>query len=283
VDLLVSMASVAANSSRAQMILEPYPLVFDPENPKVKALDPEHKNFATVIEILDKMPSVEMMTQAQDFVSMKDTMDKAHRMCFPLLQWIITSNRSHIVQLQTGKYIKSMVTPHQYLLLSAPPEKEEKFNQSKKLHGSIFAFHGSSTENWHSILRKGLVNASGTKLQVNGAAHGAGIYLSPAAATSFGYSRMNARNYNAAQKLTKSGGNRFLDSKNVNCIAICEVVDKDIRKSGDIWVQPHESFVVTRFFCVYTSLDPGTAGICRTDNPQFRDELLQVINENSVR
>jgi len=90
-----------------------------------------------------------------------------------------------------------------------------KFTQAlRKKHGSTFAFHGSATENvshllsitltanhsipkktlktwsqWHSILRTGLRNASGTKFQVNGAAYGSGIYLSPAAATSLGYCR----------------------------------------------------------------------------------------------
>lgn len=45
---------------------------------------------------------------------------------------------------------------------------------------------------------------------------------------------------------------RFLDtSKPLGCIAICEVVDKDIRKSGDIWVHPHQDYVCTRFFFVY--------------------------------
>lgn len=72
-----------------------------------------------------------------------------------------------------------MATPHQYLLLSAPPEKETIFRELKAKHGSTFAFHGSSMENWHSILRRGLVNASGTRLQLNGAAYGSGIYLSP--------------------------------------------------------------------------------------------------------
>lgn len=55
----------------------------------------------------------------------------------------------------------------------------------------------------------------------------------------------------------------------MNCIALCEglpfhfliirhfliclsVINKDIRKTGDIWVQPYEDYVVTRFFFVYT-------------------------------
>jgi len=47
---------------------------------------------------------------------------------------------------------------------------------------------GSHIENWHSIVRCGLLNASGTQLQVNGAAFGSGVYLSPAAELSFSYS-----------------------------------------------------------------------------------------------
>jgi poly [ADP-ribose] polymerase 6/8 len=39
-----------------------------------------------------------------------------------------------------------MVTPHQYLLLSAPPEKEAAFRKLKQQYGSCFAFHGSSIE-----------------------------------------------------------------------------------------------------------------------------------------
>ena len=68
---------------------------------------------------------------------------------------------------------------------------------------------GSNIENWHSIMRKGLINASGTKYQVmirctlaillvifisdnmivqlHGAAYGKGIYLSPLSSVSFGY------------------------------------------------------------------------------------------------
>ena len=48
---------------------------------------------------------------------------------------------------------------------------------------------GSHIENWHSIVRRGLLNASNTALQVNGAAYGSGIYLSPTATMSFGYTK----------------------------------------------------------------------------------------------
>lgn len=64
-------------------------------------------------------------------------------------------------------------------MLSSPPEREKLFRQLRKKYKSVFAFHGSSIENWHSIIRNGLMNASGTDKQVNGAAYGSGIYMSP--------------------------------------------------------------------------------------------------------
>ena len=57
----------------------------------------------------------------------------------------------------------------------------------------LASFSGSSIENWHSILRIGLINASGTKHQLHGAAYGNGIYLSPNASVSFGYSGIGTR------------------------------------------------------------------------------------------
>jgi ubiquitin-conjugating enzyme E2 Q len=59
--------------------------------------------------------------------------------------------------------------------------------QSKKKHGSNFFFHGSSMENWYSILRNGLRNLSNSALMTAGAAYGAGIYASENYATSYGY------------------------------------------------------------------------------------------------
>jgi len=234
-------------------------------------LDPEKKDFQLVEQLLSKMPSVEKMTQAKDFISMKESLDRASPYCYPLLQWLMSSNRSHIVQISESKHIKSMVTKHQYLLLSAPPEKEEQFRKLKKTHGSIFAFHGSSIENWHSILRKGLINASGTKFQVNGAVYGSGIYLSPFASTSFGYSRMHGT------PSKKSDDNRFLSSENVSCIAICEVINDSIKKNGGIWVQPHTHYVVTRFFFVFTGSDAGTATNCNTEETNFVKEIKEAL------
>ena len=72
-------------------------------------------------------------------------------------------------------------------MVNAAPEKEAKFTALKRLHKTVFAFHGSSIECWHSIIRCGLKNVSNTKLMTAGAACGAGIYTSTNMATSLSY------------------------------------------------------------------------------------------------
>jgi len=80
------------------------------------------------------------------------------------------------------------------------------------------------------------------------------------------------------QNQLPTGGNRFLSSDSVNCIAICEVINKDIRKNGGIWVQPSTDCVVTRFFFVYGCGDAGTAINCNTEDANFNKEIQTAID-----
>ncbi|KAL6064174.1 Protein mono-ADP-ribosyltransferase parp8 [Balamuthia mandrillaris] len=286
VDLLICMATAAANSGRATDIFDPFPTLFDPDNPKKVILSPKDKNFSLLKKLLTSFPTVHNLSQAADCLSMKDQLDRVDRLAYPLLQWIISSNRSHIVKLSKSRHIPSMNTPYQYVLLSSPPEKEEKFRELKAQHGSVFAFHGSRVENWHCILRMGLKNASGTKLQLNGAAYGAGIYLSPHSTTSFGYSQMHGRgisrrghsNNTASSSSGDSSSNRFLSTSNFYCIALCEVINhSSVRKSGSVWVCPEPDYVVTRFFFVYDQgLAYNTPNV-QTDSSTFLAEIQHAL------
>ncbi len=107
VDLLVCFATAAAGSQRAAMIFEPYPTIMDPNNARVgPLLSPANKDFAKLNEILRKMPSVERMAGARDVADMRAVLDRAHPLAYELLQWIIASNRSHVVKLPAAKQIK---------------------------------------------------------------------------------------------------------------------------------------------------------------------------------
>ncbi|XP_077328595.1 protein mono-ADP-ribosyltransferase PARP6 isoform X5 [Lithobates pipiens] len=295
VGLLVAMCRAALESPRKSIIFEPYPSVVDPNDPKTLAFNPKKKNYERLQKALDSVMSIREMTQVNlrvgSYLEIKKQMDRLDPLAHPLLQWIISSNRSHIVKLPLSRQLKFMHTSHQFLLLSSPPAKEARFRTAKKLYGSTFAFHGSHIENWHSILRNGLVNASYTKLQLHGAAYGKGIYLSPISSISFGYSGMGkgqhrmpskdelVQRYNRMNTIpqTRCLQSRFLQSRNLNCIALCEVItSKDLQKHGNIWVCPVSDHVCTRFFFVYEDGQVGDANI-NTQDPKIQKEIMRVI------
>uniref|UniRef100_A0A8B9K003 Poly(ADP-ribose) polymerase family member 6 n=1 Tax=Astyanax mexicanus TaxID=7994 RepID=A0A8B9K003_ASTMX len=245
VDLLVAMCRAALESPRKSIIFEPYPSVVDPNDPKTLAFNPKKKNYERLQKALDSVMSIREMTQGS-YLEIKKQMDKLDPLAHPLLQWIISSNRSHIVKLPLSR-LKFMHTSHQFLLLSSPPAKEARFRTAKKLYGSTFAFHGSHIENWHSVLRNGLVNASYTKLQVCKLHQSADLRrISPldSACPALGSTCFLFVQSRPIQS-------RFLQSRNLNCIALCEVItSKDLQKHGNIWVCPVSDHVCTRFFFV---------------------------------
>uniref|UniRef100_A0A4W3I9A5 Poly(ADP-ribose) polymerase family member 6 n=1 Tax=Callorhinchus milii TaxID=7868 RepID=A0A4W3I9A5_CALMI len=70
---------------------------------------------------------------------------------------------------------------------------------------------------------------------------------------------------------------RFLQSRNLNCIALCEVItSKDLQKHGNIWVCPVSDHVCTRFFFVYEDGQVGDANI-NTQDPKIQKEIMRVI------
>uniref|UniRef100_A0A8C1IYJ8 Poly [ADP-ribose] polymerase n=1 Tax=Cyprinus carpio TaxID=7962 RepID=A0A8C1IYJ8_CYPCA len=282
VDLLVAMCRAALESARKSIIFDPYPSVVDPHDPKSLAFNPKKRSYERLQRALDSITSIREITQGP-YVEIKKQMDKLDPLAHPLLQWIISSNRSHIVKLPSSRQLKFMHTSHQFLLLSSPPAKEARFRTARKLHGSTFAFHGSHIENWHSILRNGLVNASYTKLQLHGAAYGKGIYLSPISSISFGYSGKSLSSSIGCNILKcRPTQSRFLQSRNLNCVALCEVItSKDLQKHGNIWVCLISDHVCTRFFFVYEDGQVGDANI-NTQDVRIQKEILRVIGVQST-
>ncbi|PIO36999.1 hypothetical protein AB205_0158870 [Aquarana catesbeiana] len=80
VGLLVAMCRAALESPRKSIIFEPYPSVVDPNDPKTLAFNPKGS-----------------------YLEIKKQMDRLDPLAHPLLQWIISSNRSHIVKLPLSR------------------------------------------------------------------------------------------------------------------------------------------------------------------------------------
>jgi hypothetical protein len=116
------------------------------------------------------------------------------------------TNRYHFSLIPLEHQIADVNTKYQYFIKHEDIVKHVNFKSLRTKHGSIFAFHGSPQENWHSILRSGLQIGKGGYLvrkqdfnsihitiiysfQLNGAAYGAGVYVSPSLSFSASYAQ----------------------------------------------------------------------------------------------
>jgi len=176
-----------------------------------------------------------------------------------LVTWTISSNRAYIVPLPAIYRIAMMTTDHQYLTVVDSPAKQERFMTLKAANGnrSQFVFHGSPIQNWHSILHNGLVVASGTQKQINGAAYGTGIYLCTDPTYSYRYSIGHSVTPPAPMKCeeeccTKTGAVRYARDARI-VLSICEVVDNPtvLKKHHGIWVLTDSDYVCVRLLFVY--------------------------------
>ncbi|KAL7944645.1 hypothetical protein V8C42DRAFT_325442 [Trichoderma barbatum] len=163
-----------------------------------------------------------------------------------LLQWIISSNRSLIFQDDevpnlvepTKETADSQDTvssnpskvkglpPHwmQFRFLQGTPEREHLFmkeimavSQSKSEQSrfpTIFAWHGSSLKNWHSIIRTGL----DFNIVQNGRAFGNGVYMSNEFSVSLAFSGKRPAGMETRWQ------NSLLNPS--SAISICEVVNR---------------------------------------------------------
>jgi len=195
------------------------------------------------------LPSIKEMQQYTEESLLRLYIDELDPLCYPLLRWIMMSNRAHLSLLPKEKHIKEMSTPHQYVLVSDNPQKEAIFRKKREEvknrkggRGSFYAFHGSPFGNWHSILRVGLKNFSNTSLMTTGAVYGSGVYLAPDSGTSLGY----ARSATGWDKSIFGKGGVYLQ-----CICLCEVINAGYRANPH-YVIGTEDHVMTRYFFIYS-------------------------------
>eukprot|EP01060_Flectonema_neradi_P007432 TRINITY_DN1517_c1_g2_i1.p1 TRINITY_DN1517_c1_g2~~TRINITY_DN1517_c1_g2_i1.p1 ORF type:complete len:782 (+),score=158.61 TRINITY_DN1517_c1_g2_i1:49-2346(+) len=259
VDIMISLSSAAVNGSASgtrdsfnpfcDCIDVPGP---DPSFPTNFRLKEDAKNFALLKQVFEKMPNVNDMAACATKADLKKKLDEIHHLTFPLLQWVLASNRSHLMKIDKKLHLTGL-GDYQYLLCASTPEKEERFRARREAMkqknggtGSFWAWHGSALPNWHAILRFGLKNYSNTSMMSAGAAYGPGIYLAKCIGTSVSYMREPVK-----------GWNNSIITQGYNAIALCEVVDERKVKGskchdhGSIFVVEDEDLVCTRFFFIF--------------------------------
>ncbi|EAY04819.1 UBA/TS-N domain containing protein [Trichomonas vaginalis G3] len=202
-------------------------------------LKPKPNNFTDdeMRQIINGLPTVSDMVRANDDHQLANLVgDKA----ILLLNWIILSNKSQLYELSPELRLKQFPTRHQFLTLMASEERENEFKALKAKYGSFFLWHGSTGDRWHSIIRNGLKNGTGTEMQQNGKVFGSGIYLASELLTSLNYVK-NVQNEYARSTLGNS----------LQAVGLCEVAKvPDLEDHGRAYTLMNEKAIVVRFLFV---------------------------------
>jgi ubiquitin-protein ligase len=123
-------------------------------------------------------------------------------------------------------------------------------NFRKKSTTKSYLYHGSHISNWYSILKNGLKNYSEDKtMRINGAAYGAGIYLSNSVQLSASYSVSTG----VSRRKQASPNTDFM------IIAVVELAgnSEDYKKSSTIFVVEDDSLIMIREL-ILIPIDTGT-------------------------
>lgn len=151
---------------------------------------------------------------------------------YKLLRYLCLTNRVSFKHLTGEKSILNDSNVQEYLIYNHEAGQEKTFQNLKEANGSVWTFHGSSIENWYSILRNGPRNLSNTKMMTAGAAYGAGVYSAKAFATASGYSGSRGRMNYGGLDTAPSWKHSIVKQRSI--VGVLEIVKKtSYNKSGD--------------------------------------------------
>ncbi|KFY14918.1 hypothetical protein V492_02319 [Pseudogymnoascus sp. VKM F-4246] len=264
---------------------------------------------AVILSLLRNMPSINEMraylqaTKTSGEPSFRNWTDRLCPAALGLLRWIVASNLSCIVQVDkypgqlegdapsnNASRLEQKVTNLdgwvQFRFAQGAPDKEQKFHKalSAKKHTiseefpTLFAWHGSSVQNWHSIIRSGL-DFSQT---LNGRAYGNGCYHSQNFQTSLSYCTARGGIYPC------DAGLRFWPGSNLKIMqAIClnEIVNapQEFTSSNPHLVVQHIDWIQCRYLFVLCGELPGIVAKGSEPNTPVDSNEIQYINQDPTR
>lgn len=263
VDLLVTFFAAAVNDGRAELFY-PSRINVDVFGVNKSFILPNGlPEWSMVREVTVLMPPIDEMLR--NVTNLRIYLDTIHVLMYPLLRWILATNRSHLryisPELQSELNLKDVCT-HLFVLITGPYKKEISFQKLKQAAsevitevnveathntGSLLAFHGSPCGNWHSILRMGIKNFSNTKYMTVGAAYGEGAYFSESMNTCIPYSHASSIRW-LNSKLVVNGA--------LSCLAVCELAKTVTPYNGThkipsgMHVIQDEDRIMTRFLLI---------------------------------
>uniref|UniRef100_A0A6F9DP37 Poly [ADP-ribose] polymerase n=1 Tax=Phallusia mammillata TaxID=59560 RepID=A0A6F9DP37_9ASCI len=204
-DFLWSLFVGALNSYKHDSLLRPFPAQYKNEDGE--------KCFDDLKTVVSNIPQFDKLNWK----------DKSRQSSISLLKWVINPKRftMKLGTAMTFADIKRLVGETENIACDATPDfvfeiqygeqEETRFQTLRNNLGLFYAYHGSRTENFYSIIQTGLKNNL-NKI----ALYGEGIYLSSDLRVSLTYS-----------PISKTWDKSLLGDS-LSCIAVCEVIDHPV-------------------------------------------------------
>ncbi|KAH9934607.1 hypothetical protein B0H21DRAFT_759509 [Amylocystis lapponica] len=282
VDLLVSLAYVAA---LGRVLDEPLPVRMGLRVVKPSSLTQEMCDFdglsraemcTAITDLIGKLPSIKDMKRHLEEAPqagrakrrLKDIDPDIPDAAWLVLRWCVASCTAHLEELRSVEDRVQNIGSNwrQFRFSVGAPDAEAKYraavvkaqseNANARNYPSLYAFHGSKLENWHSIIRHGLWY----KTVTNGRAYGNGVYFAKDGNTSIdGY----ARGASGGWKNSAIGTNR--------CVALAEIVNLPARfvSSAPYFVVADTQWIV----CRYLLVDTGSLPLPAQTAPQLPSDI----------
>ena len=213
--------------------------------------------------LLSKLPSIKLLLRLD---TDQEIIDICGAKLFKLIRWIILSNKCQFVSLP-----KDLILPefsslnYQIYCFMSNPEKEHKFQRLKEKYGSIYLWHGSGADRWHSIFRNNLKIYTDTQYMAHDAWFGPGIYFSRYLQTSFWY---------ASSIPIQNAYTASIFGKSLNIVCLCEIAKvPGLADHKGEHTLSNEDAVTVRFITVNAPINFDTLSQTITFIPTLNDIL----------
>ncbi|KAK2629920.1 hypothetical protein QTJ16_000740 [Diplocarpon rosae] len=251
----------------------------------------ETEKAETIVMLIESLPSIRdlrtyLIHQSRNTEpNLKTWKDRISPAALGILRWIIASNRSCIVQVdkcpgQTNEELAMSKTrldqrvtniPEnwvQFRFAQGSPDKEQRFLKALRdqqanfnaKYPTLFAFHGSPLQNWHSIIRTGL----DFKETLHGRAYGHGVYHAMDQSISVGYAQANTTFWHGSEL-------KIASAMSLNEIVNCPT---QFTSHSPYLVVQHIDWIQCRYLFVQVS--GTTAGNAETNSKIKRDATDEV-------
>ncbi|KAF1845406.1 uncharacterized protein K460DRAFT_405668 [Cucurbitaria berberidis CBS 394.84] len=260
-------------------------------NQNFDALSDPEKRQALVV-LMNLLPSVQEMKKyllRKTLSPLSAWVDRLSPATLGILRWIIASNRACILQVDNDEDIANgrkveerlygMAGWAQFRFAMGAPDKERRFiqavrettNRLRLKYPTLFAWHGSPIQNWHSIIREGL-HFNDT---LHGRAYGNGVYHAPDVSTSLGYSNYNFSTFSWPKS----------ELQVQQALALNEIVNapKEFVSQAPHLVVAQLDWIQTRYLFVKTKTDSSTTATTATTNLDAGTKPLECVEQDPSR